>query len=600
MQVQLRSLLSADSYSGNRGGIILRRELISRILSVVLAGALTVQLIPGFSSPAFAEENEGEEVSEVAEGITLSGTGHVQDYGDIEGEYKDGVLRIGTQGESKRLENICISINGTDGLTGTLRYRVHVQNIGWQDWVESGSVAGTSGQALRLEGIQMELTGELAEKYVVLYSVHIQDYGDAQGWITGGMIAGTSGESKRLEELRVKIVPKEEANIGPTVIYHVHRQDYGWESDWKRDGQVSGTTGQSKRLEAINVSVINTDFTGGVRYKTHVQDIGWQDWATNGDLSGTSGQSKRLEAIKIELTGELSENYNIYYRVHAEGYGWLDWTSNGKEAGTEGLGRRLEAIQIVLVGKGESEPGDLNGIKSAYPFAFYSSVSAVPLVDKSAYLSAGYSSAQEFRAAIIRNCERLEYVGYLHSGHWVTGYIDCTGSTAIAFRDALKTAKINGTSDVGTRADGTPVRTVSVTYYDKYSDGRDSYGFYRNGIFSVNSFFLNKMVKWRGISYVPQPVGDGWSNDEWVEYLSKYNFQAGDVIIWYYDTSSGGKSFQHMTIYAGIEDGIAYEWTASSAYNGYVKCPLSSRSTIFDGFAMFRATNDNEAIVGMN
>ncbi len=566
----------------------MKTSVFSKIAAAILASAFVIQLFPG--TKAFADDD----------GITLSGTAHVQDYGDVKGTFEDGVLKLGTRGESKRLENVTINISGTEALSGTLRYRVHVQNIGWQDWKEAGSIAGTSGQSLRLEGIQMELTGELAEKYTVLYSVHIQDYGDAQGWITGGMIAGTSGESKRLEELRVKIVPKEEANIEPTIMYHVHIQDYGWETDWKHNGEISGTVGQSKRLEALNISILNNEYSGGIRYKTHVQDIGWQDWSYNGDFAGTSGRAKRIEAIKIELTGELAENFNVYYRVECQGYGWLDWTSNGREAGTEGQGFRLEAIQIVLTEKGEEEPGDVMGVKSALPYAYYAKVSAIPLVPSTAYRQAGYSSADEFRRAILRNCERMEYVGYLHSGRWVTGFIDCTGSTAIAFRDALKTAKINGTTDIGTRGDGTPIRTISVTYYDTYSDGRDNYGFYRNGIFSVNNYFLNRMVKWRGISYVPEAVNGGWTNDEWVQYLEKYNFKGGDVIIWYFNKPNGTKSFEHMTIFAGIENGIAYEWTASSAYEGYIKRPLSERSKYFDGFAMFRATNDNEAAVGMN
>ncbi|MCR4689612.1 MAG: hypothetical protein K5745_08725 [Saccharofermentans sp.] len=566
----------------------MKNRLLTKAVAGLVAGVIAMGLIPGYKAPLNAD------------GITLSGTAHVQDLGDVEGTFADGVLKLGTIGQSKRLENVTINISGNDGIEGTLRYRVHIQNIGWQDWKEAGNIAGTSGQGLRLEGIQMELTGELAEKYVVYYSVHIEDYGDSQGWITGGMIAGTSGESKRLEELRVKLVPREEADMEPTVMYHVHRQDYGWETDWKTNGEVSGTTGEGKRLEAINISVLNTEYAGGIRYKTHVQDYGWQDWQYNGALSGTSGMGKRLEAIRIELTGELAENYNVYYRVHAQGYGWLDWTSNGREAGTEGLGFRLEAIQIVLLSKGEEDPGQLGGIKSVSNYAYYSAVSAIPLVPSSAYRAAGYSSSDEFRRAIINNCERMENVGYLHSGHWVTGYIDCTGSTAIAFRDALKTAKINGFADVGTRADGTAIRTVSVTYYDSYSDGRDQYGFYRNGIFSVNNYFLKKMVAWRGISYVPVAVNGGWSNDEWLDYLSKYNFKPGDVIIWYFDKADGRKSFEHMTIYAGIENGIAYEWTASSAYNGYIKRPLSERSALFGGFAMFRATNDNEAAIGMN
>ena len=57
---------------------------------------------------------------------------------------------------------------------------MHVQNIGWMNWVNAGETAGTSHQSLRLEGLRMRLTGELANHYTIMYHVHIQDYGDAQ------------------------------------------------------------------------------------------------------------------------------------------------------------------------------------------------------------------------------------------------------------------------------------------------------------------------------------------------------------------------------------------------------------------------------------
>ena len=42
-----------------------------------------------------------------------------------------------------------------------MQYRVHVQNIGWMNWVDAGQVAGTTGQGLRLEGIEIRLLESL-------------------------------------------------------------------------------------------------------------------------------------------------------------------------------------------------------------------------------------------------------------------------------------------------------------------------------------------------------------------------------------------------------------------------------------------------------
>ncbi len=296
----------------------------------------------------------------------LSGVAHVQDYGDTNATFDGTTLKLGTTGQSKRVEAITIYFDNNTGYSGTLQYRVHVQDIGWMDWVDAGQVAGTSGMAKRLEGIEMRLTGDLANYYSVQYSVHIQDYGDAQGWVCDGALAGTTGESKRLEEVRVKLVPRNSANA-TSVKYRVHVQDFGWEGSWATDGSMSGTSGQAKRLEGIEIYLSGAQYSGGIMYRTHIQDIGWEsEWKSNGEMSGTQGQAKRLEAIEIMLTGDIANYYDIYYRVHAQDYGWLGWAKNGQSAGTSGFGKRLEAIQIVLVPKGGKAPGDTIGAYVTY------------------------------------------------------------------------------------------------------------------------------------------------------------------------------------------------------------------------------------------
>lgn len=70
--------------------------------------------------------------------------------------------------------------------------------------------------------------------------------------------------------------------------------------------------------------------------------------------------AKRLEAIQIQLTGEITNKYDVYYRVHAQSYGWLGWAKNGESAGTEGKAKRLEAIEIKLVKEGGAAPGSTN------------------------------------------------------------------------------------------------------------------------------------------------------------------------------------------------------------------------------------------------
>ena len=234
-----------------------------------------------------------------------TGIAHVQDIGDVSYTTEAGVLTIGTRGMGKRLEEITINFENNTPYSGTLQYRVHVQNIGWMDWTDAGQKCGTEGQSLRIEAIEIRFTGELADYYSVEYCVHIQDYGDMQGWVKDGALAGTTGESKRIEELKIRIVPKNSGS-SMSVKYRVHVQDYGWEGAYASNGQMSGTSGESKRLEGIELFLSGTQYSGGIKYKTHVQDYGWQGWSYDGEMSGTQGESKRLEGICIELYGEIA------------------------------------------------------------------------------------------------------------------------------------------------------------------------------------------------------------------------------------------------------------------------------------------------------
>lgn len=286
---------------------------------------------------------------------------HVQDIG-WQDFVQDGKMS-GTSGRSKRLEGIQIKLSSK--LKGNVEYQTHVQDIGWQGWKSNGTMSGTSGQSKRLEAIRIKLSGEIANKYDVYYRVHCQDFGWL-GWAKNGEASGSEGFSKRLEGIEICLVKKggnapgttNNAFIRKSISYRTHVQDYGWQG-YVYDGQQSGTSGQSKRLEGINIK-LSPSLNGNVVYRTHVQSYGWQDWKSNDAMSGTSGQSKRLEAIQIKLTGQVANEYDVYYRVHCQNFGWLGWAKNGESSGSEGYSRRLEAIQICLVPKGQKAPGNTN------------------------------------------------------------------------------------------------------------------------------------------------------------------------------------------------------------------------------------------------
>ena len=272
----------------------------------------------------------------------------------------------GTEGKGYRLEGIILDLN--TNLEGSLEYTTHVQNIGWQDYVQNKEMSGTEGKGLRLEGIKIRLTGELTEYYDVYYRVHVQNIGWLS-WAKNDQTAGSSGYGYRLEGIQIALVGKgdEVPEMDPpaqntkyfqekvNVIYQTHTENIGWQPN-VRNGAIQGAPGQHLRIEGIKIKTESTT-EGSIRYATHIQNIGWLDYVDAGVDAGTQGRALRLEAIKIELTGELAEKYDVYYRIYVEGKDWLGWAKNGEEAGSTGYGLKLEGIQIKLVTKGGAAPG---------------------------------------------------------------------------------------------------------------------------------------------------------------------------------------------------------------------------------------------------
>ena len=313
---------------------------------------------------------------------------HRQDYGwevDEKDEadltkWKSDGAESGTVGESKRLEGIKIQL--PKGVSGSVEYRTHIQNTGWETkWKKDGELSGTSGKSLRLEAIQVKLTGKVADNYDVYYCVHAQNVGWLN-WAKNGEEAGTAGYGYRLEAIKIMLVPKKggsaPAKVGDSdkamearlVGYQTHVQDIGTQA-YVYDGDVAGTSGQAKRMESIRINLPSTMASEGkIEYRSHVQNIGWEkDWKQTNQLSGTTGKSLRLEAVQMKLSGDIAKEYDVYYRVHAQNFGWLGWAKNGEEAGTAGYSYRLEAIQVVMAPKGTENP-QLPGVASATKEAF--------------------------------------------------------------------------------------------------------------------------------------------------------------------------------------------------------------------------------------
>ncbi|MCL1847198.1 MAG: L,D-transpeptidase family protein [Coriobacteriia bacterium] len=321
----------------------------------------------GAEGTGSVEGADGEELLLLAAAYSVRYRTHVQNLGWL-GWVADGKVS-GTSGRSLRLEAINIELAGS-GLTGSIEYRTHVQNVGWMGWVADGKVSGTSGRSLRLEAIDIRLTGELEQAYDIYYRVHVQNLGWL-GWAKNGGSAGTAGYSLRLEAIEIRLVDKltgkppalaGDAFKKPAMQLQAraHVQNVGWQN-WSgaANGKIltAGTVGRSLRMEALCVQVANTDYAGAVQYRAHVSGIGWQGWKSGGAVAGTTGQSRQIEAVEMRLTGELEANFDIYYRAHIPTIGWLGWAKNGEPAGSSSLSTRMEALQVSLVPKGGKAPG---------------------------------------------------------------------------------------------------------------------------------------------------------------------------------------------------------------------------------------------------
>ena len=305
-------------------------------------------------------------------------------------------------------ENDFSVLSSTNSSLG-IKYRTHVQNEGWQNYVQDEQIAGTSGKSLRLEAIDMQLVNS-KQNINLKYQVHVQNIG-WQEWKTDGEIAGTSGQSLRLEAIQIKIVPKQKKGRiyvdtpvnGNTYYSSSNISVQGWKM-----ANVSNSTIKAyiddKEIEANKITYYNrTDVTNSildygtatqnpkagfkfnisssnlssgkhtikivaysgssilatnsvnfyvdkqlhVTYRSHVQNVGWQGYVKDGQMAGTSGKSYRVEALNINLINAPS-NAKILYRTHVQNIGWQQWKSNGELTGTSGQSLRIEALQIKL------------------------------------------------------------------------------------------------------------------------------------------------------------------------------------------------------------------------------------------------------------
>ena len=115
----------------------------------------------------------------------------------------DGEI-LGTVGQSSALESISISLpKPENGETCQLTYRVHVENIGWMNWVNASELAGTADKGLRLEAFEARIDN-CPGNFRLRYRAHVQDIG-WMDWVDTQQTAGTVGRSLRMEAIQMII-----------------------------------------------------------------------------------------------------------------------------------------------------------------------------------------------------------------------------------------------------------------------------------------------------------------------------------------------------------------------------------------------------------
>lgn len=178
--------------------------------------------------------------------------------------------------------------------------------------------------------------------------VNVGDIVDESTWIA---TIGDSGDAEfRHLHYEVQTEYSSSTRIDPTpylvtpisqpkeykIKYRGHVQGVGWQT-WVGDGELAGTTARNLRLEALQI-----DTSKEVKAKAHIEGIGWKDFGTiNKDtIIGTVGESRRLECICLE--GDFK------YRVHIQDTGWSCWTKADGIAtlGSVGQELKIEGIEI--------------------------------------------------------------------------------------------------------------------------------------------------------------------------------------------------------------------------------------------------------------
>ena len=386
--------------------------------------AVQLVILPAGQAPEGYDQS-----AEAFKHSVLKYSSHIAQTGTVSGATDSATEHVvlGSTGKSRNLEGFTVSFSDLAALDGSIEYRAHVRDIGWQDWRGNGEFAGTSGQSKRVEAAEFKLSGNLANEYDIYYRAHVSNIG-WMGWSKNGESAvGSVGCSIPVEAIELALVKKGdsgapstdgvallESSLFPSIACESQSSGWGWGSS--RAGEVAGTTGQSRPLVGLALSVDSSSpIPGEISYQCHFANDGWVSWCGNGTKSTSGGNP--IQAFRIQLNGDLANYFDVYYRTHVSGYGWMDWAKNGAPSGTAGLRMNVEAYQIKIIAKGAPAPG-----ATARSFSDENGFLGMP-ADRKAMLDriSGYSSGTQWLIAVDRSTHKVGvFSGY--AGRWSLQY----------------------------------------------------------------------------------------------------------------------------------------------------------------------------------
>ena len=129
-----------------------------------------------------------------------------------------------------------------------------------------------------------------------------------------------------------------------------------------KNGNTSGSENNAIKLDAIKIALENSE-TASIKYKVHIQEVGWTNEVQNNEQAGTGESVNGIEAIQMQVSG-LS-GYSIEYRVYVIGKGWQDWACDGEIAGTTGKSLQVSAIQIRIKIKTDNNRSNFSVINTS-------------------------------------------------------------------------------------------------------------------------------------------------------------------------------------------------------------------------------------------